>query len=147
MPKLDLNRTSGLVSEGTHTFKITASKEQLSGTGNEMYVLTATCQDAGEDQGRTITMFVSLTPQARFKVDALLDAIGAPRKGEWSCEKFVGSTFRGVVTTGQFEGTERSEINRYLAPGAQAPQKPALSGGNTGIPADASKPGKVTFSG
>lgn len=145
--KVDLSRTSGLVSEGTHLFKITAAKEQLSGAGNAQYVLTATCQDQGEDLGRAVTLFMPLVPQARFRIDALLDAINAPRKGEWTCEQFVNKSFRGVVVTDQFEGSPTSKISKFLPAGmTSAPVKQTLSGGGSGLPKDSSKkPDELSF--
>lgn len=114
--QIDLERTSGFPSEGLHLFKITKAEEKASKASNQpQYVLTLTCQDGGaDDQGKTVTMFLSLSPQARFKIDQLLDAIEAPKHGVWTVDKFVGNTFKGLVVYGEYEGNMTANISKML---------------------------------
>ena len=111
---LNLERNSGLPSQGTHLFKIIKAEEQLSKSGEPMWVLSCQCQDAGEDQGKQFPMFLSLTPQARFKVDEFLDAIEAPRKGTLMVEDCVGKLFRIAVVYSEYEGTVRAAAGRMF---------------------------------
>lgn len=112
---IDLNRNSGLPSEGVHLFKITDGKEQASkASGNPQWILTCVCQDSGEDQGKQMTLFLSLAPQARFKIDQLLDAVEAPKHGTWTLDQFVGKLLKIAVVHGEYEGNPTANAFRML---------------------------------
>jgi hypothetical protein len=107
---VDLARNSGVPTEGIHLFKITEGKEQLSKTSGEpMWVLTLVCQD-GEDKGKIVTVFMSLAPKARFKIDQLLDAIDAPKHGTVTVEQIPGHNIKGAVVYGEYNGSPTANI-------------------------------------
>jgi hypothetical protein len=118
---IDLNRSSGLPSEGVHLFKITDGKEQGSkSSGQPMWVITCQCQDAGEDQGKMMTLFLSLAPQARFKIDQLLDVVEAPKHGSWNLDQFIGKMLKIAVVHGEYEGNPTANAYRMFAASSTA---------------------------
>ena len=133
--ELDLSRTSGLISEGTHLFKITGGKEQASKTSGEpMWVLECTCQDAGEDQGKKMSLFLSLTPQARFKIDQLLDAIEAPKQGKIMVEQLPGKLLKIAVIHDEYQGAVQMKAYKML---------PASSTAEVSLPSGQSSQGST----
>jgi hypothetical protein len=123
---LDLHRTTGLITEGVHLFKVTKAKEQLSqSSGNPQWVVEFTCQDAGDDQGRIVTVFMALEGSGRFVTDAFLDAIEAPRKGSMKVEDTLGKLVRLKIKTDSWNGANKSAVDSWLpakaGPAAQTP--------------------------
>jgi len=139
MTELDLSRNSGNPTEGLHLFKITKVEEKASmSSGNPQLVLTCVCQDQGEDLGKNVGMFLSLSPAARFKIDELLDAVNAPKKGSWKIEQFVGKSFKAMVKYGEYEGRTTVNLTKLIPSDSKVtPQMPSTPQNiGTGIPDD-----------
>lgn len=140
--QINLERNSGIVTEGIHLFKITKAEEQASkSSGMPMITLTCVCQDAGEDQGKQVPLFLSLVPAARFKIDELLDALDAPKRGSWDLGQFVGKSFKAVVKHTTYEDRVQANLSRIIPAGSTAsPQIPAtVKSPGSGLPEDSAE--------
>jgi hypothetical protein len=136
---IPLERSTGIPTEGTHLFKITDAKEKLSKSDNDMWVLTLECQDAGDDQGKQMTVFLSMVPKARFKVDQFLDAIEAPKKGQWEVEQCIGKSLRVTVVHVEYEGSIRANpYTMFPKSSTENPEIPKHGEKSAKLPADAS---------
>lgn len=144
---IDLTRDSGLPSEGMHLFKITDAKEQNSkSSGQPQWILGLTCQDSGEDQGKKMSVFLSLAPQARFKIDQLLDAIEAPKHGSMTVEQMVGKLLKVVVVHGEYEGNVNANAYKMLPAGSTAQvDLPTRSSSSSSRPSELSGTGRKTI--
>jgi hypothetical protein len=112
---IDLDRTTGMISEGTHLFRIETAEEKAStSSGNPTWYLGLICQDQGEDQGKKMLLALSLSVGARFKIDQLLDAIEAPKKGTWTVEQCAGKLLKICVTHGEYNGQPKMDAYRML---------------------------------
>lgn len=109
----DLDRSTGLITEGTHLFKVTRAEEKLTNDGIEQWVLDLTCQDPGEDQGKKYTEFFRLSGPARWKFDNFLDAVDAPKKGTWTVDKVMNSVLRVTIVHREFEGRVSVNAQQY----------------------------------
>lgn len=148
MTELDLSRNSGNPTEGLHLFKITKIEEKASlSSGNPQLVLTCVCQDQGEDLGKNVGMFLSLSPAARFKIDELLDAVNAPKKGTWKIEQFVGKSFKAMVKYGEYEGRTTVNLTKLIPVDSkvtpQMPTTPQTPG--AGLPEEEAEVQKPLF--
>lgn len=112
---IDLDRKTGNPVEGIHLCKITEAKEQASQAGDPMVVITYTIQTAGEDQGKEFTNFYPITGKGRFRIEALLDAVKAPRKGQCEAGFFVGKVLRIGVQLQPYQGQMRANAFIHLA--------------------------------
>jgi hypothetical protein len=113
--ELDLDRTSGFITEGTHLFRIEGSKEQGSkSSGIATWYFDCICQDAGEDRGKKFSLILSLAPAARFKVDQFFDALEMPRQGKFRHEQAVGKSLKIVIQHGEYNGNPNMNAYRML---------------------------------
>lgn len=114
MTEIDLERTANEpISEGLHTLKILAGEEG-EGEKGPYWNFTVGCTDEGE-HNKTTRMFVSLSTQARWRLEIFLDAIGAPRKGKATIEKFIGREFKGRITHELYEGRTQARVGEMFA--------------------------------
>lgn len=111
---IELRRTTGLVSLGTHSFKVSPKSEEDQGDAGPYWRVIAEVISPGDDQGKEVMHSLSLSPKARFKMDEFLDGIGAPKKGSWTLEQSIGKTFRGSVGTDTYQGKPKSVINSII---------------------------------
>lgn len=130
----DLKRNSGMPSLGTHTFMVVRGMER-DGPKYPYALLFCKVIDEDEDREKQASLLLSHSPDARFRVDAFLDAIQASEQGQATLEDFVGKTFRGVVEHDTFEGTLRAKIAQTM-PLASAEQMTLATDDVQGIPAD-----------
>lgn len=114
MVKLDLDRTTGLVSLGTHTFKVDRIREEVGPSGHPYLGLSCVCTDEGPDRGKEAFLVLSLSPQARFKLDEFLDAIKAPKTGTMDSDSFKGKFFRAEVVHEEYEGNVRVGFRKMI---------------------------------
>lgn len=134
---IELDRDTGLVSLGTHLFKVGEIKEGMGGSGYPNWTLDCICQDAGPDQGLHVRMNVSHSPQASWKKNEFLDAVDAPKKGKLSAGWFIGKLFRGTVTHGTYNNKPQAEITNCIPvdapipPTDVTPQTPQTPSGKT----------------
>jgi len=111
---IDLNRTSGLVSLGTHTFQVMDKSEEDVGDAGPYWRVICQVISAGDDQGKEVMHNISLGPKSRFIMDDFLDGIDAPRKGKWSLEQSIGKKFRASVSQESYNGKLKSTLETIL---------------------------------
>lgn len=122
MTEINFERKNSVCSEGVHSFKIVKSEEKAGGSGFPYWAFELTCIDEGPDKGQKVWTNVSLAPQARFKVDQFLDAVGAPVKGSASHEAFVGKTLRISIKWETYNGSVKAAADAYIPLNAAAPK-------------------------
>jgi len=106
---INLDRNTGLVSEGTHLFKITRAEEKLNNDGEPKFIVEFTCQDSGPDQGLKFTEFFSIDGRARYRLDNFLDALNAPKKGSWGASDVMGKLIRITIAHNEWQGNVRAQ--------------------------------------
>jgi hypothetical protein len=105
MTAINAERKNTVVSEGVHAFKIMKSEEKTGKESGEPYWnFQCSCTDKGPDEGLTAWLMISLSPQARFKVDQFLDAINAPESGNIDHPQCVGKTFKAEILWDSYQG-------------------------------------------
>lgn len=115
--QIDLSRTSGLISLGTHTFQITdRTKEDMGPSGDPCWYIICKVISSGEDQGKELMHTISLGASSRFKMDEFLDGVGAPKKGKGNLAQFINKKFRASVTEGSYNGKPKSEFETIFPP-------------------------------
>ena len=122
---ISLERHSGLPSEGQHVFKVVrASEEEGSAGPYWRYIL----QVQGSDEaGREMMLNLSLSSNARWKIDQFLDAMEAPGKGTARMEEFVGRSFMGNVVHEVYEGAKKAALADMSPYSGTAPPKPSTT--------------------
>lgn len=126
---IPLERTANEpVAEGVHLFEIISFTEG-EGDKGPYWKFMCECLTEGENS-KTVPMFVSLSPAARWRAELFLDAVAAPKKGEVSADKFVGKKFRAQITHELYDGKPQSRIGEMWqvgqkppTPAAEAPMK------------------------
>jgi hypothetical protein len=107
--QINLERTANQpVAEGIHAFKI-ASGEEGEGPKGPYWKFQLACLTPGEE-GKTVFFIVSLSPQARWRLELFLDAVGAPGKGGATVDKFVGRSFRAQINHEPYEGRMQARV-------------------------------------
>lgn len=115
------------VTPGDYLFKISSVEETKSKAGNPMWVFDQEILPGFEGAGQSIRDYVSLTPQALFKLRDLLEALGVSvgkKKIKVDPQKLVGKIIGGHVEDGEPYGEReivKSEIAYYLPKGDVAP--------------------------
>lgn len=128
MSSIDLKRSSGLPSLGTHLFKIVRFSEETGASGPYWRFVIQT-QD-GEDKGKEMLLQLSLSPQARWKVDEFLDAMKAAKTGKADGEDFVGKMLIGEVIHDKYENRNVAALATMMPYDGKAPKvtRPAKEG-------------------
>lgn len=107
--QIDLDRTANTpVTEGIHTFEI-VSGEEGEGAKGAYWRFNLRCLSPGED-GKTATLIISLSPQARWRLELFLDAIRAPEAGKATIDNFFKRKLRAKVTHELYEGREQARL-------------------------------------
>lgn len=113
---------------------ISSEKKQAGPSGYPGILVTAKVVAAGEgvEQGGTATEYLSLSPNARWKLDQFLDACAAPPEGKINYRQFVGWTFWAqakrddytkTTDSGDTQVTPKCVIDKYLeGPKIDAPK-------------------------
>jgi hypothetical protein len=159
--QINLDRTANVpLSEGMHTFQISAGTEG-EGQKGPYWKFDLVCLTPGDEDKAPKPLFVSLTPQARWRLEIFLDAVGAPSSGAATIDKFIGRKFRGQVKHETYEGRLQATVSDLFpltsakpvttntakpvvvkkvssAPAAAAPK-------STGLPADAGEEEEPPF--
>jgi hypothetical protein len=63
---------------------------------------------------------VSLSPQARWKLNEFLDAVNAPKKGKAVGSQFIGKYVKGSVIHDTWEGRDTAKLDSIMAVPANA---------------------------
>lgn len=122
--QIDLNRTSNVpVTEGIHTFEIIAGDEG-EGAKGAYWKFTMACQTPGED-GKNVLFIVSLSPQARWRLELFLDAVRAPQTGTATVENFIGRKLRAKVVHEEYEGRVQARLAELFPAVRTAPANPS----------------------
>lgn len=109
MYQVDLTRVADQpVTEGVHPFTIVGFDEG-EGQKGPYWKFTMRCDSPGEE-GKTLLHFVSLTPQARWRLEIFLDAVGAPGNGAATADKFMNRRLRGNVEHQDYEGRAQARL-------------------------------------
>lgn len=109
---LEFQRQNEPVSVGTHRLTIAKIEPQ---PGKEFPYLRVSYKVLTKgEEGRQLVDNISLSPQARFRLDEWLDAVGAPTTGRGRPELFIGKTLRAEVGHEEFEGRTRPRPNKYF---------------------------------
>lgn len=118
---INLDRTTGLITEGVHLFKVTSTEERGSkSSGQPTWFIDCECQDQGEDKGKKFQLVLSLVPAARFKVDQFLDAIEAPKQGSFQHEMSRGKLLKIAIVHGEYNGNPKMDAFRMLPSSSNA---------------------------
>lgn len=77
------------------------------------------CIDEGPEEGYEANDNLSLSKKAKFKMDAFLDAIGAPRTGKLNASELDGKELTVTVDMDEYGGTVRAKVAAYLPAGTK----------------------------
>lgn len=125
--QIPLKRTSDsgvtLLPEGDYQVRIEKVEERTSQRGNDVLNFTLIVLDAsGRPTTRRIFDNITLTDSARWRLDAMLDALAAPEDGTVSPGWFRGKTMWVRIGEEEYNGETRNRIKRFLAPRLSSPQ-------------------------
>lgn len=119
---IDLDRNTGLVTVGTHAFKITKINlsDQPGSSGFHYFFVNCECADpSGDDRGKQALLTLSLSPKAAFVMHEFLDAMNAPKKGNMTADQFAkayeGKFFRATVTHSERGGKTQADLTNLIA--------------------------------
>lgn len=111
--QIDLDRTASTpVTEGIHTFEIVAGEEG-EGAKGAYWRFNLRCMSPGED-GKTASLIVSLSPQARWRLELFLDAVRAPEAGKATIENFFKRKLRAKVVHEDYEGRTQARLTELF---------------------------------
>lgn len=112
------------VASGTHLVKIVSVEKKASTNGEYLNWRLEIVGSGDPDFGKSLWHITSLLPQARFKLDQFLDALGAPMAGRVAVSKLVGSKLKVVVKHEDWQGQQRARVDQVLHAGSSAGKDP-----------------------
>ena len=122
--QINLDRTANVpITEGIHQFSVAEIAEGESKAGNPMWTVKLACLDEAE-AGKQVSLFLVLTDAARWKFEAFLDAVLAPKAGSATASQFVGRKLRAQITHEDYEGKPQARIGE-MWPMTTRPATPA----------------------
>lgn len=121
-PEIEANRNeTPVVSAGRHLMVLEAVEQRVSSAGNSLLMWRfRIVGNRDPDADQAIFHNTSLLPQARWKLDQLLDALAAPLTGKIRVNSLRGRMMWGVVEHEEYEGTKRAKLvstQPYIAAG------------------------------
>lgn len=124
--QVTLDRSANVpITEGIHVFSVADITEGESKAGNPMWTVKLACQDPAE-AGKQVSLFLVLTDAARWKFEAFLDAVLAPKAGSATASQFVGRKLRAQISHEDYEGKPQARVGE-LWPVTTKPAQPATS--------------------
>jgi hypothetical protein len=112
--QVPLERTANdPVPEGVHLFTV-SSFDEGEGPKGPYWKFVLSCNTPGQE-GKQVTHIVSLAPAARWRLELFLDAMGAPKSGFVTADKFIGRKFRAQVKHEDYEGRAQARIGEMYA--------------------------------
>ena len=132
-----------IITEGLHYFRLT-SVEEKSGPKGPYYEYICTVEERSDFLGETLPLRLSLSSNARWKVDEFLDAVQAPEQGKGTFQQFVGQMVRGKVVHGEYEGRPKAEIANVLPMDVAAPAPPPTTATPAPAPTETAAPDLLT---
>ena len=115
--EIPLERTSEIpVAQGTHRLKLTRVDRQYSQkTSLPMVVWYFRINEEGPDDGKTVKpLYIVLDQNSRWKLDQLLNAMGAPQTGKVKPEALIDREILAEIKHTEFEGRVQAEIGKTL---------------------------------
>jgi hypothetical protein len=119
---VDTTRTS-IAPEGIHRLRVTDFEEKLGGSGYPYWAFTCIIDEGSDWDEAMIWHNVSLSPQARFKMDEWLDSFGIPEGQNKHGEEFLGLNFRAKLVHDTYEGRKKLSIDSSLPDDTKAGRK------------------------
>jgi len=147
--QINLDRTANVpITEGIHQFSVAEIAEGESKAGNPMWTVKLACLDEAE-AGKQVSLFLVLTDAARWKFEAFLDAVLAPKTGSATASQFVGRKLRAQITHEDYEGKPQARIGEMwpmtTRPATPAPAvKPVVTKTSSAPTATAKVPAKAS---
>ena len=112
-------RTSGILPEGLYRFRCTgcdvSPEEGPSGYHYLSLVLNVEDPEQPDFTGRVVYYIASLSPKARWKMEELLNASGAPEDSTITPDWFEGKFVWGVVFHDEYEGIMRAKVDTLVS--------------------------------
>lgn len=118
------------ITEGIHPFTIVGFSEG-EGNAGPYWKFDCRCDTPTEENKMAKPLFLSLSPQSRWKLELFLDAVGAPPQGNATADKFINRRFRGKIVHDEYQGRKQAQIEEMFPLNA-APVPPTK--GNGGQP-------------
>lgn len=109
---IDLERKANEpIAEGIHPFTVQSFEEgKKEEEGSHPYIiLTCACNSPAEE-GKTARLFLSLSPNARWRLEDFLNAINAPEEGMATADKFLKRKFRAQVKHEEYQGRPQAKL-------------------------------------
>lgn len=104
------------IDPGTYPFKIVNVEDKQGPSGYPYLILSMICQGKG-NKGLNHSERLSLSPQARFRVNQFLDSIGAAAKGRVNSTSFIGKTAWAMMDMqDDNQGGRRIGVARWILP-------------------------------
>lgn len=116
--KVQTKRTSGLPPAGAYRFRVIEAKEREGAKGPYWAFTTAIVGDKYFNDTH-VYVNISLSPQARWKMDEWLDAFKVPEEIEITGDYFLGQFFVGNLVHNEFEGTNPNTGEKQIRRNAQ----------------------------
>ena len=110
----------GPVSAGSHYARLT-EMIQKTGPKGEYWEYTVVIEESSPDNGRELPLRISLTPQARWKMDEFLDAVEAQAEGEARGSSFLGKLIKVHVLETEYNDRHKAEIDAIFPAGIVDP--------------------------
>lgn len=105
---------SGLLPNGVYRIVIEDAQEKTGPSGHPYVNLKIRAIVKGKQSSMPIFEVISTAPEARFRVEQFLDAVGAPESGSASARWFKGKSCWASLKSEEYQGTWRNKVAQYL---------------------------------
>lgn len=112
---INLERTSGIRPDGVYQMRIKEIEEKQ---GSKAPYLALRLEFVKFSNSPLVFTNVSTSPEARFMLEAFLDAIQAPTSGRLSSAKLRGKTFFASIGNESYQGRLKNVVTAFLTPEA-----------------------------
>lgn len=116
--QFSFSRQETKIPNGVHLCQVVGVEER---EGREFPYISLQLQLQSDEDwgGRMVWAIASLSPQARWKLNELLDALDLPEDGEGTAESFLGHSLKCEIvweeyTTSDGQKAERAQVKRFL---------------------------------
>lgn len=112
----DLKRegNSGLLPNGVYRIVVEDAQEKTGPSGHPYVNLKIKAIVKGKQSSMPIFEVLSTAPEARFRVEQFLDAVGAPESGSANARWFKGKSCWASLKSEEYQGTWRNKVAQYL---------------------------------
>jgi hypothetical protein len=105
---------SGLLPNGVYRIVIEDAQEKTGPSGYPYVNLKIRAINKGQKSAMPIFEVLSTAPEARFRVEQFLDAVGAPESGSAGARWFKGKSCWASLKSDEYQGTWRNKVAQYL---------------------------------